>query len=65
MVSVDGLRRTKAANVYKKHGSDKMSRRETICQRVFGNIIDKEESYNFRPYTYTPRGISKAQLFQE
>lgn len=28
-------------------------------------MIDKKESFNFKRYTYTPRGIYKAQLFKE
>lgn len=28
-------------------------------------LVDKEGSHNFRPYSYTPRHISKVQLFEE
>lgn len=41
-----------------------MGRREAIYLSL-AKIIDKEESHNFSPYKFTPRGISKEQNFEE
>lgn len=28
-------------------------------------VIDNEESFNFRPYTFFPTGIHRVQIFEE
>lgn len=35
------------------------------ANKSLAKVINKDESFNFRLYTYTPQEISKAQLFEE
>lgn len=36
-----------------------------IANKSLVKVVDKEGSFNFCPYLYTPRGIYKALLFKE
>lgn len=38
---------------------------ESVEQQIHGQVMDKEEKYNFLSYVFMTPGIHKVQLFQE
>lgn len=60
----DGLRGMRPSNTYKPQPL-KWQKAKHTSNKSIEKVIDKENAFGFKPYSYTPPGIARPQLFKE
>lgn len=60
----DGLRRMKLLKIYKPRAWKWLNAKHA-SNKSLAKVIDRDETFYFRPYVYTAKGITRAQLFEE